>query len=266
MRRSITLLALLVVGMAAFIVVQARRLPPRQGAVVAAPADSASAVAAGATTSSSTVSGGEGGLVSVRESALPAPRRDLAEIQRRLADGERGTYIREIFLQRDDNNARWPDRQLEPLRVWVQPTSTFADFHASYPVRAREAFERWMRAGVPVNFTFVLDSASCDIPLVWVDKFDMPISGRTRWMRDQHWWIVGSSIEVALHHQSGAALDPEAIYVITLHEVGHVLGLDHTQDEHSIMAARVRVHDLADVDEHTVQLVYSIPPGSVSKP
>jgi hypothetical protein len=212
------------------------------------------------------VSGGEGGLVSVRESALPAPRRDLAEIQRRLADGERGTYIREIFLQRDDNNARWPDRQLEPLRVWVQPTSQFTDFHASYPVRAREAFERWMRAGVPVSFTFVLDSASCDIPVVWVDKFDMPISGRTRWTRDQHWWIVGSSIEVALHHQSGAALDPEAIYVITLHEIGHVLGLDHTQDERSIMAARVRAHDLADVDEHTVQLVYSIPPGSVSKP
>ena len=266
MRRTIAALALLVAGMAVFIVVQARRLPPRRTATVAAPADSALPGAPGATTPSSTVSGGENGLVSVKTSALPAPRRDLAEIQRRLADGERGTYIREIFLQRDDNNARWPDRQFEPLRVWVQPTSAFADFHASYPVRAREAFERWMRAGVPVRFTFVLDSASCDIPVVWVDKFDMPISGRTRWTRDQYWWIVGSSIEVALHHQSGGALDPEAIYVITLHEVGHVLGLDHTQDEQSIMAARVRVHDLADVDEHTAQLVYSIPPGSVTKP
>jgi len=265
MRRTIATLALLVVGMAVFIVVQARRVPPRR-ATVSAPADSTPPVTPDATTPSSTVSGGEGGLVSVTASALPAPRRDLAEIQRRLADGERGTYIREIFLQRDDNNARWPDRQLDPLRVWVQPTSAFADFHASYPVRAREAFERWMRAGVPVSFTFVPDSASCDIPVVWVDKFTMPISGRTRWTRDQHWWIVGSSIEVALHHQSGGALDPEAIYVITLHEVGHVLGLDHTQDERSIMAARVRVHDLADVDEHTAQLVYSIPPGSVSKP
>jgi hypothetical protein len=266
MKRLITLLALLVVGMAAFIVMQARRLPLRRAAAVTAPVDSALPVASSASTPSSTVSGGEGGLVSVRESALPAPHRDLPEIQRRLADGERGTYIREIFLQRDDNNARWPDRQLEPLRVWVQPASALADFHASYPVRAREAFERWMRVGVPVNFTFVLDSASCDIPVVWVDKFDMPISGRTRWTRDQHWWIVGSSIEVALHHQSGVALDPEAIYVITLHEVGHVLGLDHTQDERSIMAARVRVRDLDLVDEHTAQLVYSIPPGSVSKP
>ena len=115
-------------------------------------------------------------------------------------------------------------------------------------------------------FTFVVDSARSDIPVVWVDKFDMPISGRTRWTRDQHWWIVGSSIEVALHHQSGTPLEAEAIYVITLHEIGHVLGLDHTQDERSIMAARVRVRDLSLSDEHTAQLVYSIPPGSVARP
>jgi hypothetical protein len=202
----------------------------------------------------------------VEKSSLPAPVRDLAEIQRRLASGESGTYIREILLQRDDNIARWPDRQLEPLRIWIQPTSTLPDFRASYPVRAREAFERWMHTGVPVSYTFVVDSSSAEVPVTWVDRFDMPITGRTRWTHDQNWWIVGSSIQVALHHQSGSALDPEAIYAITLHEIGHVLGLDHTMDERSIMAARVRVSQLSDVDEHTAQLVYSLPPGSVSKP
>jgi len=264
MKRTIAALSLLVAVMAVFIAVQAGRIAPRRATIGAATDSVASAVPNEAPTVPA--SAGETGLVSVRESALPAPRRDLAEIQRRLADGERGTYIREIFLQRDDNNARWPDRQLEPLRVWVQPTSTLADFRASYPVRAREAFERWMRVGLPVSFTFVVDSAACDIPVVWVDKFDIPISGRTRWTHDQHWWIVGSSIEVALHHQSGVPLDPDAIYVITLHEIGHVLGLDHTQDEQSLMAARVRVRELSAADEHTAHLIYSIPPGSVSKP
>lgn len=267
MRRAIALLTLILVAMAAFIVLQARTVPRRIAPDAAAPvAESPEASAGTAPTVGGARSAGENGLVSIRASALPPPRRDLAEIQRRLADGERGTYIREVFLQRDDNNARWPDRQVEPLRIWVQPSSTLPDFHASYPVRAREAFERWARAGVPIAFVFVRDSTSCDIPVVWVDKFDIPISGRTKWTRDQHWWIIGASIEVALHHQSGAPLDATAIYAISLHEVGHVLGLDHTQDETSIMAARVRVTDLAVVDEHTAQLVYSIPPGSVSKP
>ena len=264
MKRTITLLSLVVGAMMVFIVVQAMRVPRRPVVVATTPADSAAGMATPA--DSTLPQGGESRMAAVRSSSLPAPRRDLAEIQRRLTDGESGTYIREILLQRDDNNARWPDRQSEPLRVWIQPTSAFADFHASYPVRAREAFERWMRAGVPVPWTFVADSAACDIPVTWVDHFDMPISGRTRWSRDQHWWIVGSSIEVALHHQSGGALNAEAIYAITLHEVGHVLGLDHTQDERSIMAARVRVSELSELDEHTAQLIYSIPPGSVSKP
>ncbi len=265
MNRTVTALALLLVGMAAFIVVQARRVPPRTTPVAVAAADTALPLPM-ATDHAAQKSAGEAGLVSVRTSTLPPPQRDLAEIQRRLADGEAGTYIREIFLQRSDNNARWPDRQLEPLRVWVQPQSDLPGFRRDYPERVRQAFERWTHAGVPVAFTFVVDSARCDIPVVWVDKFEMPISGRTRWTHDQHWWIVGSSIELALHHHSGAPLEPEAISAIALHEVGHVLGLDHTQDERSIMAARVRVRDLSLTDEHTVRLVYSLPPGPVSTP
>lgn len=261
MNRLIAALLVIVLAMLGFVVTQALRVPPRRVPVIAAVvSDSLPSVIA------VQQSAGEAGLVAVRTTSLPAPVRDLAEIQRRLANGESGTYIREILLQRDDNIARWPDRQLEPLRVWIQPTSTLPDFRASYPVRAREAFERWMQAGVPVSFRFVVDSASSEVLVTWVDRFDMPITGRTRWTRDQHWWIVGSSIQIALHHQGGGALDPEAIYAITLHEIGHVLGLDHTMDERSIMAARVRVSQLSDLDEHTAQLVYSLPPGSVSKP
>ncbi len=265
MKRLVAVLALAVAAMAVFIVTQARRLPPRAASTVAAAVDTTLPPAPLATGDSASTAGAAD-LVSVRTSSLPPPRRDLAEIQRRLTDGESGTYIREILLQRGDNNARWPDRQLEPLRVWVQPQSDIADFDRSLPERVRQAFDRWTRAGVPVAFTFVVDSARSDIPVVWVDKFDMAISGRTRWTHDQHWWIVGASIELALHHQSGSPLGGDAVAAIALHEVGHVLGLDHTMDERSIMCARVRVSDLSPADEHTAQLVYSIPPGSVVNP
>lgn len=265
MKRTVTMLSLIVAAMAVFIVMQMRQLPARKSPA-AAPAPAVTSAPPPEAAASQGTIGGEAAAASVRESRLPAPRRDLVEIQRRLTDGERGTYIREILLGRDDNIARWPDRQIDPLRVWVQPTSALRDFEPEYARRAMAAFERWTHAGVPVSFVFVHDSASSDIPLTWVDHFDMPISGRTKWTRDQHWWITASSVEIALHHQSGTPLGSDAIYAITLHEVGHVLGLDHTQDAGNIMAARVRVHDLSTSDEQTAQLVYSLPPGSVSRP
>ena len=50
---------------------------------------------------------------------------------------------------------------------------------------------------------------------------------------------------------------------IALHEVGHLLGLDHTRDQNNIMTSRVRVRDLSAADRATARLLYSLPPGSV---
>ena len=64
-------------------------------------------------------------------------------------------------------------------------------------------------------------------------------------------------------HRSGEALDTAAVRAISLHEVGHLIGLDHTSDSTSIMTPRVRVSHLAPVDRATAQLLYMLPPGPI---
>ena len=68
---------------------------------------------------------------------------------------------------------------------------------------------------------------------------------------------------LAVHHRNGPALDDDAMHALALHEVGPLLGLDHTEDATSIMAARVRVRGLSNADRATVRLLYTLPPGGV---
>jgi len=203
------------------------------------------------------------GTVLSRAPSDVTPARDLDEIRRRIAQNEPGTYIGEILAERDSNIARWPDRTSHPLRVWVQTPQSAPDWNPGFVGRVRDAFTTWESAGAPVPFTFVMDSSDADVHVTWVDHFDEQISGKTMWARDENWWIVEANIAIALHHNHGEALDASAVRAIAVHEVGHLLGLDHCADTANIMTARVRVRELSPADKATMRLIYAVPPGSV---
>lgn len=188
---------------------------------------------------------------------------DRSAAKRRLRAGATGTYIGDILAERDSSVARWPDRPDAPLTVWIQPASRVTDFESAYVTSVRDAFEEWDRLHLPVRFAYVADSASAEVHVTWIDRFDQPISGRTRWSRDDGWTITDANIVLALHHHRGELLDHDAMHAMALHEIGHLLGLDHTQDSLSVMAPRVRVRTLSEADRATVRLVYALPAGSV---
>src|SRR6476469_2709217 len=108
---------------------------------------------------------------------VSAPR-DLDDIRRRLREGSPGTYVDELLLQRDSALARWPERRTRPLRVWIQPDASVADFGATFPDIVRAAFDEWSSTGIPLSFSFVSDSTKADVHVTWIDRFDEQISGK----------------------------------------------------------------------------------------
>jgi hypothetical protein len=199
----------------------------------------------------------------VAESGVAAPSRLApSEMRRRVAESAEGTYIEQMLVARDSAMTRWPDRTTRPLRVWVQRPA-LEGWNEEFYAAVQTAFDTWTDVGIPVHVSFVVDSASADVRVRFRDKFASGISGKTVWSRDARWWLLNGEIELALAHPAGGYVDAQQMRAIALHEVGHLLGLDHTESTDHIMAPKVRVRDLSDGDRATVRLLYSMPAGSL---
>ncbi len=198
----------------------------------------------------------------MQRSALPAPDFDRDDVVRRLSFGASGTYIL-AMLEKDSGLTRWPDRPLEPIRVWIEPTSDLAGWRPEYVDSARRAFERWRGAGIPVRVNFLVDSTDAEVRIRWADRLEESRIGSTRRIRDQHWWLVAGEITLALRASNGEPLPASTIGATAVHEAGHLLGLNHSPDAADLMASRHHygVNAPSTADLATMRLLYSVPPG-----
>jgi hypothetical protein len=270
MKSAETLLACCVVGLACFIGGQAVGSQPavldEADGTIAGKAPRAAAVANATRALPVSVNVRHDEEVLVTGTASRSRGNANAEdARRRIASGMEGTYIGELLAARDSAIARWPDRTTRPLRVFVREAEVLESWNPDFLPAVRDAFDTWTQSGIPVRFSFVRDSASADITVRFVDKFANGISGKTVWSRDGSHWLLSSDIQLAVLHPNGGSVTAPQMRAIALHEVGHLLGLDHTENVDNIMSARVRVRELSNADKATVRLVYAVPAGSIKR-
>lgn len=191
---------------------------------------------------------------------------DRGRIAMLLETRSMGTYLDELLDSHDGWNYRWRDRRGMPMRIWVQEPRDNAAYDASWAARVRESFSVWDGLGLPLTFTFTTDSARAEVHVTWVDRFIERMTGRTQWHNDADGWIIGARIELALHLPDGRRVTGDGVQAIARHEVGHLIGLDHTRDTTSIMAQQVFVTELSDADRRTARLVYELPAGKLREP
>lgn len=186
-----------------------------------------------------------------------------SETRRQIRASASSTYLSEMIDASGDSMLRrWENRQTTPIRVFFAPTHA-ANFQPAFLDAIKTAFGLWVDAGVPVRFDFSADSSNAEVTVKWRIQFEIERTGQTDVTWDDNGQIQSAVITLATFDPKGRPMDPDDIRVVATHEVGHLLGLDHSKDSTDIMFPTAKVRDLSDRDARTVLLLYQLTPGSL---
>ncbi len=212
---------------------------------------------------SDTLSSGGADMGGSVEVSLPSRRSEQARQAALRAIAGQDTYLLATLAESDSMLRRWVERERDPLLVYFEP-AVVAGYTAAIGRAVREAFMRWRRVGgIQVRFEFVRTRENADVTVRWVEAFDMQRAGQADlvWRSDGH--LQSGTLTLATHSHLGRPLTVDAIETVALHEIGHLLGLGHSDQQRDVMYPTTSVHDLTSRDRRTAMLLYSLPPGSL---
>ncbi|HYK82410.1 MAG TPA: matrixin family metalloprotease [Gemmatimonadales bacterium] len=186
-----------------------------------------------------------------------------SDARRRIRASRGLTYLNEIVAASQDSVLhRWDNRILRPVRVYLPP-GTVANFQPVFLDAVRRAFQRWEDAGVPVRFNLDADTTDAEVRFRWRIQFESERTGQTEVQWDQDGHLLSGVVTLATFDPKGQPLTVDDMRVVALHEIGHLIGLDHSPDSSDVMFATTKARDLSARDIQTALLLYQLAPGSL---
>ena len=146
------------------------------------------------------------------------------------------------------------------INVYIPP-------HHPYASTIRHAFEYWdQSAGINLHFVMVSTPDQAQDEVIFVEKLDGTAVGLTQKKFQRTTYtdgtekikLVGMKIYIAMQDPQGKQMSRDQIYTVALHEVGHSLGLGHTQDPKSIMYPNAYKYGLMEVTRQDMINLYNL--------
>ena len=159
---------------------------------------------------------------------------------------------------------RWPETT-PLLKVWIpQPTNVSPSTAREFQRAAARGIQVWNNHPFPLTISTRSVQENPDITVEWVHSLGGNRLGQAR----LEWRKVGDEVQVTIpglslvtHHpmSPGVELSAEEILLVTAHEMGHALGLPHSDDTRDLMFPQNTAWRPTARDYLTMEAVYRMP-------
>jgi len=151
---------------------------------------------------------------------------------------------------------RWWVGTTEPRTLWVYFTPP-PPGRPGFWEATRGAMRTWNEVnGVPVSFRPTVHRDEADVELGWIRRFSSSQAGTTDWRTDGEGWLQRVVVTLALEHEDGIPMSDEFLSLVSLHELGHAIGLPHSEDPADVMHPGNRSLELSDRDILSARQLY----------
>jgi len=168
-----------------------------------------------------------------------------------------------------------PEAALPRWRIGTEAQRTLWVHFVSPPPERPDFWDETVRAmeawnaigGVPIAFQRTLYGQSADVEFRWIRRFDAHQAGTTDWETDGEGWLSSAVVTLATQHEGGTPMSDEFLLLVALHELGHVIGLPHSDDPSDVMHPGNRNMAFSDRDIRSARQMYErLQPEKVSGP
>lgn len=166
---------------------------------------------------------------------------------------------------------RWPEATASISVMVPEPEGLKPDLAREFQSAAARGIRAWQGHPLPLSVRTRQEGGPSDVIVQWARTLEGGRLGRAQ----VEFSLAGREVRVAVlgffiaTHETGPEprlLTPEQIEVVATHEMGHVLGLPHSDDPRDVMYPENTATRLTARDFRTVYGLYGLPNGVEVRP